>query len=85
MGKGLIERLRGIGQMHGLDTKYEEALQEIERLRAELMQKTLDAEKAAQLYEDTQRENVELRERVKLLETTLQSISSQVHKALEVE
>jgi hypothetical protein len=85
MNKGLIERLRDIGRMHAPDTTCEEAGREIERLQAELLQKAADAGKAAQLYEDTQRENVELRERVRLLETALKTIADEVHKALEVE
>jgi hypothetical protein len=80
IGMGLIERLREIGQ-----PTCDEAAREIERLQAELGQKVSDAEQTRQLVEDLQRESVALRDRVKLLESALETIARQAHKALEVE
>jgi hypothetical protein len=84
MAKGLIDRLRVIGQKLAPDTTREETAKEIERLQADLVQTAAEADKARQMYEDAMRENVELRQRVKLLETTLESIANTAHKALEV-
>lgn len=84
MHKELIERLRNIGRMHEGDSTCADAANEIQRLQREVLQKTSDAQNAAQFYEDAQRELVDLRERVELLEKTLATIANQAHKALEV-
>jgi chromosome segregation ATPase len=85
MSKGLIERLRELSEKYTPDTTCEEAAKEIERLRAELVEKAEDAEKVAQTYQDVVRQNVDLRDRIKVLESALKTIINHAHKALEVE